>query len=231
MFQLRTYAALTAVLFASSAAFAELGGTCDPEPVMQTGDFNGNGYIDSGDIEMISAYIEEGDYAAFFDMNTDGVLNGADVSIVAKQLGEQATVRDVQMATLWATTEPYRNIYVAYGAGYVPFTPDLRGHGIHFANFDLINSWGSRRFQAGAPEGLNYTAEGILPTDSTEACRTLGTITSAPASAAPAALSLALISAWTRPPVSPSVDSSGLRSSTCSTSGCSNSTHAAPLPE
>jgi hypothetical protein len=129
---------------------------------MQVGDFDGSGTVDAADVDMISSYNEAGDYAAYFDMNADGQLDGRDVSIVARNLGEPATARDLQMAALWATTSPYRNIANAYAAGYEPFTPDLAGHGIHFANFDLIYSWGDRGFQPAAPEGLNYTADGEL---------------------------------------------------------------------
>lgn len=138
------------------------GGHCEPEAIMQVGDFDGSGVIDPADIEMISAYVEAGDYAAFFDMNADGALDGRDVSTVAARMGEAGTPRDAQMAALWATTEPYRDVREALAAGYEPFTPDLAGHGIHFANFGLINSWPGRGFQAGAPEGLNYTASGEL---------------------------------------------------------------------
>lgn len=132
-------------------------------PIMITGDFNGNGVIDSGDIGMIDAYIEAGDYAAYFDMNVDGALDGKDVSTVAGRMGDAAHARDVQMAQLFAEVEPYRDIRNAYAAGFTPFTPDLQGHGIHFANLDRVYSWGARGgFQAGVPEGLNYTASGEL---------------------------------------------------------------------
>jgi hypothetical protein len=111
---------------------------------------------------MISAYVEAGDYAAFFDMNVDGKLDGADVSTVAKRMGDLAEPRDAEMAELFAAVEPYRNINASIADGYVPFTPNLMGHGIHFANFDLIYSWGDRGFVPSQPEGLNYTAEGEL---------------------------------------------------------------------
>lgn len=159
---------VVASLLAAPHAFAQGHGghgDCDPmhaEPVMQTGDFNGNGVIDSGDIEMISDYVDSGDYAAFFDMNHDGQLNGQDVSAVATNMGSAGSARDAQMAELWAATQPYRDITVAIGDGYEAFTPDLQGHGIHFASFGLINSWASRGFQPSAPEGLNYSASGEL---------------------------------------------------------------------
>jgi hypothetical protein len=134
-----------------------------PSPVMQVGDFDGDGVVGGPDVDMLSAHVEAGDYAAFFDMNVDGVLDGKDVSIVARNIGEAGTARDAQMAALWATVEPYRNINNAFAAGYVPFTPDLKGHGIHFANFDLIYSYADRGgFNADQPEGLNYTAQGEL---------------------------------------------------------------------
>jgi hypothetical protein len=138
------------------------GADCEPAPIMTTGDFDGDGVIGSGDIEMISAYVEAGDYAAFFDMNADGALNGADVSAVATSIGDAGSARDAQMAQLWASTERYRDITVAIGEGWVPFTPDLAGHGVHWANFPRIYSWPSRGFQADVPEGLNYAADGTL---------------------------------------------------------------------
>jgi hypothetical protein len=136
---------------------------CVAEAIMETGDFNGNGVIDSGDLEMISAYNEAGDYAAFFDMNADGALDGQDIAQVAKRIGSAGSARDAQMAALFAATEPFRfDQGAAFAAGYVPFTPNLMGHGIHWANFDLIYSWGARGFVPGQPEGLNYDANGTL---------------------------------------------------------------------
>lgn len=139
------------------------GGHCEAAPIMEVGDFDGDGVIGSGDVEMISAYVEAGDYAAFFDMNADGELNGRDVSMVARNMGEPGTTRDAQMAALWAEVEPYRDLGAAVAAGYVPFTPDLQGHGVHWAHFGRIYSWRDRGgFQPGVPEGLNYTATGEL---------------------------------------------------------------------
>lgn len=140
-----------------------------PAPIMQAGDFDGDGTVNAADVAALSAFKNSGDYAAFYDMNADGKLDGSDVSIVAHNLGKAGTARDREMAELWRVTSPYRDIRNAYAAGYVPFTPNLMGHGIHFANFNLILSWGARtsdggqyHFHAGQPEGLNYTADGKL---------------------------------------------------------------------
>lgn len=137
-------------------------GHCEAAPVMLSGDFDGDGTVTPDDLTMLNDFRESGDYAAYFDLDADGDLDGRDVAILARNMGDEAHPRDAQMAELWATTAPYRNIGAAYAAGYVPFTPDLQGHGIHFANFDLVYSWPDRGFQASAPEGLNYAADGTL---------------------------------------------------------------------
>ncbi|MCO4774040.1 MAG: hypothetical protein KDA24_28665 [Deltaproteobacteria bacterium] len=150
------------VSLAPGAALAHNHNTCVAEAVMQTGDFDGDGTITPNDLQMLNAYKDAGDYAAFFDMNADGLLNGQDTSMVAQNMGTAGSVRDGQMASLFASTEPYRNMSAALADGYIPFTPDLYGHGIHFANFGLINSWASRGFTVDEPEGLNYSNTGEL---------------------------------------------------------------------
>lgn len=157
-----TLTAMLALSLVSSVASAQHHGHCETAPVMQTGDFDGNGVVDNADKAMLLAYMNAGKYAAFFDMNADGKLTGLDVAAVAKNKGMAGSPRDAQMAALWANTQPYVDQSAAYAAGYVPFTPDLKGHGIHWANFGLINSWASHGFQAAQPEGLNYTADGEL---------------------------------------------------------------------
>jgi len=140
-----------------------------PSPIMQVGDFDGDGRVRAADLHALLHVIAERDYAAFYDMNADGKLDWRDIAIVASNLGRPGTARDRQMAALWNATSPYRNIANAQAAGYIPFTPDLMGHGIHFANFNLIYSWaarsndgGSYHFHPEQPEGLNYTADGRL---------------------------------------------------------------------
>lgn len=134
-----------------------------PSPILTMGDFDGNGIVDNADKAMLNDFRQSGDYAAYFDMNADGKLTGQDVSIVARNKGEAPTARDVEMTALWQAILPYRDIGAAMASGYVPFTPDLQGHGIHFANFGLIYSWNERGgWNAGQPEGLNYTDDGEL---------------------------------------------------------------------
>lgn len=136
---------------------------CVAEAVMQTGDFDGDGVVTPADLDMLNAYKDDGDYAAYFDMNADGRLTGRDVSIVARNMGDAGSARDAQMAQMWAGTEKYRNILVAIGDGFAPLTPDLQGHGIHFARLDLVFGWTDRGgFNAGEPEGLNYSESGEL---------------------------------------------------------------------
>lgn len=138
-----------------------------PAPIMQVGDFDGDGRVRAADLHALLHFIAQRDYAAFYDMNADGKLDWRDIAVVAHNLGRAGTARDAQMAELWRVTSPYRDITKAQAAGYIPFTPDLMGHGIHFANFNLILSWGTRtgngaQFLAGQPEGLNYTEDGKL---------------------------------------------------------------------
>lgn len=151
---------------ASQAVMDDMGMDCEggrPEAIMQVGDFNGDGRISSADVNMLSEFKDSGQYAAFFDMNADGVLNGKDVSAVAKNMRRPGTVRDAQMAALWRTTAPYRDIRNAQADGYTPFTPDLMGHGIHYAKPGrILQRFGGAPWDAAKPEGLNYTADGRL---------------------------------------------------------------------
>ena len=49
--------------------------------------------------------------------------------------------------------------------GYLPFTQELRGHGIHYYNFDFANEVGnSEELDIERPIGLNYDSKGNLLT-------------------------------------------------------------------
>src|SRR5574338_864433 len=50
-------------------------------PIMQVGDFDGDGTVTGADVDALSAFKDSGDYAAFYDMNADGKLDSKDVKI------------------------------------------------------------------------------------------------------------------------------------------------------
>ena len=51
------------------------------------GDFNGDGTVNSGDLNSVTSLVQSGSSNAFADMNGDGVVNAADVAIVQSRLG------------------------------------------------------------------------------------------------------------------------------------------------
>ena len=139
-------------------------------PIISVADFDGSGQVDIADIlDIVSRHnsIEGEDlYHPLYDLNTDGKINGRDIALAVQDFGTDVPLVDRQIAGATQATMKY------YGAGgqeqaiadgYLPFTQEVKGHGIHYFNFALASQIGeSPNLNPNTPIGLNYDAEGNL---------------------------------------------------------------------
>lgn len=130
------------------------------KPLLSVPDFDGNGRVTPADVRLVSAARRPEEYVAFFDTNADGALNGKDVSRTARSMGRRSRPLDQEIAAVFWATERYRDIKVAIAEGFAPLTEELRGHGIHYANY--FDGRIDGNFEVARPEGLNYDTKGRL---------------------------------------------------------------------
>ncbi|HEX8613238.1 MAG TPA: hypothetical protein VF800_18265 [Telluria sp.] len=135
--------------------------TTKATPVLSTSDFDGDGKVTRKDLRLLRQQVRTGQYIAFFDRNADHVLDRKDIAIATGEAGSPSTELDRQLAAAYQATKAYRNIRAAIGDGFVPWTPSFQGHGTHWVQRPEKGSLGYA-FDPGAPEGLNYDANGRL---------------------------------------------------------------------
>ena len=133
-------------------------------------DFDGNGEVDSADVEDLSSRIDsfEGDelYHPLYDVDANGTINEDDLTIVNETIGHEVPLIDQQIAQATQATVKYYGsdgLEQAIADGYVPMTSELAGHGIHYFNPVLAEEIGNNtELDIERPIGLNYDAEGNL---------------------------------------------------------------------
>lgn len=159
----------------SGEASAQHPAHCEEEnlqPILSNGDFDGDGTVTNFDVRLISNHVESGEYAAFFDLNADRILDGQDVSLTARGIGDSSTLLDQQFTAVFWSTERYRDVNNAIADGYRPFTPILEGHGMHYAKLPFLATPSGLdpdyenildgHANVHEPEGLNYDENGNL---------------------------------------------------------------------
>ena len=133
-------------------------------------DFDGNGAVDSADVEGITLRINsyEGDelYHPLYDVDANGAIDEEDLAIVSETIGHEVPLIDQQIARATQATMRYYGEggqEQAIADGYIPFTQEVKGHGIHYFNFPLaVEMNESPELDPTIPAGLNYDAEGNL---------------------------------------------------------------------
>lgn len=133
-------------------------------------DFNGDGNVDNADMRDIIARYEavDGDdlYHPLYDLNVNGMIDNDDLDIVIHDLGKDVPLIDQQIAQATQATMQYYGSggqEQAIADGYIPFTQEVAGHGIHYFNFPLaLEIAESPDLNPNAPVGLNYDVEGNL---------------------------------------------------------------------
>lgn len=162
-----TAAALIVWAGAAGSAFAQHGHLefcapgSTPSPVLSTSDFDGNGTVGPQDVRLLTEQIRAGQYIAFFDRNADHALDAKDVAIARKEAGAVSTALDRELAAAYHGSKAYRHVQGAIADGFVPWTESLFGHGSHWVQRPERGTL-DYTFKPGAPEGLNYDAEGRL---------------------------------------------------------------------
>lgn len=132
-----------------------------PTPVLSTSDFDGDGTVTRKDIALLAEQIGSADYIAIFDRNADRVLDQKDTIIARAEAGAASRAVDRELAAAYQGTKAYRNLRGAIADGFVPWTESLFGHGSHWVQRPERGTL-DYRFNPGAPEGLNYDANGRL---------------------------------------------------------------------
>lgn len=139
-------------------------------PLLTVADFDGDGQVDIADLkDLVSRYNSaDGDelYHPLYDLNADGEINGHDIVQAVSTYGEDVPLLDQQIAQATQATMKYygsEGQENAIADGYIPFTQEVMGHGIHYYNPALADEIGnSQELDIERPVGLNYDIEGNL---------------------------------------------------------------------
>ncbi|MBF0300749.1 MAG: hypothetical protein HQK51_18690, partial [Oligoflexia bacterium] len=141
--------------------------------LLTVADFNGDGIVDEGDINLLKQQLKDQKYEAIMDRNADGILNDLDLDLAKKDLGKKSSDFDHQLVTIVKVSEQYKDIKKAIADGYRPFTQTLKGHGIHYGRLPIkYQSTGildpnyknilGENPEIAVPTGLNYDEKGNL---------------------------------------------------------------------
>ncbi len=140
------------------------------QPLLTVADFNGDGQVDMSDFEDISSRYdsETGDeqYHILYDLNADGAINEDDLVQTMDDIGKDVPLLDQQIAQATQATMKYYGpggLEQAIADGYLPNIPEVKGHGIHYANLGIfLATKNLEQTNLNLPVGLNYDAEGNL---------------------------------------------------------------------
>ena len=138
--------------------------------ILSVPDFNGDGSVDNADVRGIISRYEavDGDdlYHPLYDLNANGTIDNDDLKDVLNAVGEDVPLRDQQIAQATQATMKYYDeggLEQAIADGYLPFTQEVKGHGIHYYNSTLDDEVGNfKELDMERPAGLNYDNEGNL---------------------------------------------------------------------
>ena len=139
-------------------------------PLLSVADFNGDGKVNFTDIkDIFSRYNSvDGDdlYHPLYDLDADRDIDFHDIIKAISTFGEDVPLLDRQIAQATQATMKYygaNGLANAIADGYLPLTPELEGHGIHYYNPTLADEVGNlEHLDIERPVGLNYDPEGNL---------------------------------------------------------------------
>lgn len=140
------------------------------QPLLSVADFNGDGAVNWTDLKDIFSHYGskagEEKYHFLYDLNADGRINRKDLFLTVLSLGEEVPLLDRQIARATQATMRYYGadgLANAIADGYLPFTPEAKGHGIHYYNPALaLAISNSETLDVEHPVGLNYDSKGNL---------------------------------------------------------------------
>ena len=139
-------------------------------PILSVADFDGSGNVDFKDIfDLLSRYDSvagEDTYHPLYDLNTNGKIDFQDIIDAVGDYGDDVPLVDRQVALATQATMKYYGSDGRENAildGYIPFTQEVKGHGIHYYNPALANEISNAtELDIERPVGLNYDIEGNL---------------------------------------------------------------------
>ena len=139
-------------------------------PLLTVADFDGNGEVNIADLrDLISHYNSETgdeDYHILYDLDANGAIDSRDLIKAIRTFGADVPLIDRQIARATQATMKYYGsdgLTNALADGYIPFTQEAMGHGIHYYNPALASVIGNAEvIDIEQPVGLNYDAAGNL---------------------------------------------------------------------
>jgi hypothetical protein len=145
-------------------------GEHEVQPLLTVADFDGDGAVNWSDLtDLFSRYgskTGEEKYHFLYDLNVDGQIDQKDLVLAVSSIGEAVPLLDRQIAQATQATMKYygaNGLANAIADGYLPVTPEAKGHGIHYYNQKLALEIGnSDTLDVEHPVGLNYDSKGNL---------------------------------------------------------------------
>jgi len=105
------------------------------DPLLSVADFNGNGVVDQDDITLITNVKNKEQYYALYDVDTNGKIDDADISLASEQLGSTSQIIDQQLAILFNRNKQFQlveDISEIRAMAYSMVASSLAGHGEHW---------------------------------------------------------------------------------------------------
>ena len=139
-------------------------------PLLRVADFDGNGKVNRADLNDLTDRLfsakGDDDYHPLYDLNADYKLNLRDLVRATADLGAAVPLLDQQIARATQATMRYygsQGLQHAIADGFLPFTQEFNGHGIHYLNLRLAREISNQKqVDIKRPVGLNYDTEGNL---------------------------------------------------------------------
>jgi hypothetical protein len=137
--------------------------------MLSSPDFNGDGSVDHKDIGLVASKVDEKSAChPLFDRNLDDKITGRDIAITAINYANESSPLDLQILEVFNASSKYyggNGLETAIEDGFKPFTPEFKGHGIHYYDpddaFKILSPKG-KDLEPTDFVGLNYSDTGDL---------------------------------------------------------------------
>ena len=141
----------------------------EASPLLSVADFDGNGEVNWHDLRDLGSRLlspDDDDYHPLYDLDADGNLDLQDLFRAASTYGEDVPKLDQQIAQATQATMKYygpNGLQTAIANGYIPFSQEFAGHGIHYYNQSLGSEVSNdSKLDLNHPLGLNFDDQGNL---------------------------------------------------------------------
>lgn len=130
-----------------------------PDPILSTADFNGDGIVDKLDKLLVTKAVDRDLYIAFYDINADGELDKKDIEQTEEASGMPSSILDRQKSFLFHQVKQFQHVDSKAELNAMLFrqgTGALAGHGEHWQNeISYLTLIGQETPNPMRAEGLN----------------------------------------------------------------------------